>query len=221
MSLNLARRPFINRRPVQRISVLAWILGLVLASLNAFLYWDYLSGQGATESGLQEVVAQLEDETEMLRLAREQLAGLEANELNNKIEFVNLRIEQRTFSWSRLFDVFAATLPADVRLSSLTPKFERDAGGATSRSKKLSSGEVQIEIRAQAKSGTALLEFLDRLFAHPAFRDPDLHREQTRSDQDVIEFSISTIYLTNAAEPTTPGAGDGEPAAASPSKEAE
>lgn len=200
MSLNLAGRPFVNRRPVQRISALAWALGLVLAGVNGYLYWDYLSGQGAAETGLEEVVGELEKESELLARAREQIAGLEAEELNRKIEFVNLRIQQRTFSWSRLFDVFAATLPDDVRLSSLTPKFE-NAARRRGSSRPGSGGEgVEIDIQGQAKSSEALLEFLDRLFAHPAFEDPDLHQEQARQDQQVIEYSISTQYLPNAVD---------------------
>lgn len=200
MSLNLAGRPFVNRRPVQRISALAWSLGLVLAGVNGYLYWDYLSGQGAAETGLEEVVGELEKESELLARAREQIAGLEAEELNRKIEFVNLRIQQRTFSWSRLFDVFAATLPDDVRLSSLTPKFE-NAAKRRGSSRPGAGGEgVEIDIQGQAKTSEALLEFLDRLFAHPAFEDPDLHQEQARQDQQVIEYSISTQYLPNAID---------------------
>ena len=194
MSLNLAQRPFVNRRPVRRVGYLLWIAGLLLAVLNGFLYWDYLSGQGVTETGLQEVIGQLDEESRLLESARARLAGLETEELNRKVEFVNLRIQQRTFSWSRLFDVFATTLPDDVRLSTLTPKFEDARGRSRSRTSDLRSDAVQLEIRGQAKSSEALLEFLDRLFAHAAFDDPDLHREQARRDQEIIEFSISTNY---------------------------
>ncbi len=177
-----------------------WIAGLSLAVLNGFLYWDYLSGQGVTETGLQEVMEQLDEESRLLESARARLAGLETEELNRKVEFVNLRIQQRTFSWSRLFDVFAATLPNDVRLSTLTPRFEDARGRSSSRSRsrstttELPSDAVRLEIRGQAKSSEALLEFIDRLFAHAAFDDPDLHQEQARRDQEIIEFSISTSY---------------------------
>lgn len=203
MSLNLAQRPFVNRRPVRRVGYLLWIAGLLLAVLNGFLYWDYLSGQGVTETGLQEVIGQLDEESRLLESARARLAGLETEELNRKVEFVNLRIQQRTFSWSRLFDVFATTLPDDVRLSTLTPKFEDARGRSRSRTTDLRSNAVQLEIRGQAKSSEALLEFLDRLFAHAAFDDPDLHQEQARRDQEIIEFSISTSYRPDIVDSAT------------------
>jgi Tfp pilus assembly protein PilN len=205
MSLNLARKPFVNRRPVRRAGYLLSILGLLLAVVNGYLYWSYLSGQGAAETGLQDVIVQLEEESRLLDRAREELAGLETEELNRKIVLVNLRIQQRTFSWSQLFDVFAETLPNDVRLESLTPRFG-DAGRRGRRgADALQSDEVRLEIQGQAKSSEALLEFLDRLFAHPAFGDPDLHRENVRSGEQVIEFSISTSYRADAVGAVQPG----------------
>lgn len=209
MGLNLARRPFVNQRAVRRAGYLLWVLGMFLAVANGFLYWNHLSGQGVTETGLQGVIGQLEEESRLLVRAQEALAGFETAELNRKVEFVNLRIQQRTFSWSQLFDVLAATLPGDVRLSTLTPKFG-DAGrrGAADRQ----PDEVQFEIRGEAKSSEALLGFLDRLFAHVAFDDPDLHREQTMSDQGVIEFSISTNYRVDAVASVATGGDEGEEA---------
>lgn len=213
MTLNLAQRPFVNRRPVRATAYLLWILGLALAIANGFLYWNHLSGQGAAETGLQDVVSQLQQESRLLAEAQEQLADFEAEELNSKIEFVNLRIQQRTFSWSLLFDVLAATLPDDVRLSSLTPRFGDEGRRGRRRARDLKSDEVILEIRGEAKSSEALLEFLDRLFAHAAFDDPDLHQEQVRPDEEMIDFSISTRYLASAVGSTTAVGGRGAEAA--------
>lgn len=206
MSLNLASRPFVNRRPVQRISLFIWAAGLLLAVVNGFLFWDYLSGQGETESGLQDVVAQLEEESALLQSAQDRLVGLETDELNSKIEFVNLRIQQRTFSWSRLFDVLATTLPDEVRLTSLAPRFEEASQRRRRRGAASSPDEVLLEVRGEAKSSEALLSFLDRLFAHPAFGNPDLHQEAARLDRNVIVFSVSTSFRPDAAEALPAGA---------------
>ena len=201
MSLNLAASPFVNQRPVRRTGYILWLVGLLLALANVYLYWSYLSGQGATQTGLQEVSAQLEQESAQLRAAQEELAGFEPRELNRKIEFVNLRIVQRTFSWSRLFDVVAETLPGDVRLASLSPKFgegdRRERRGR--RGANLQFGEVLLEIRGEAKTSEALLEFVDRLFAHDAFKNADLRQEQYQEGTGRIFFSVSTMYLADAA----------------------
>ena len=41
--LNLARRPFLNSRPVVRVSLILWMLGLLLLLVNVSLFWSYLS----------------------------------------------------------------------------------------------------------------------------------------------------------------------------------
>src|SRR6185295_8868399 len=40
--LNLARRPFLNSRPVVRIALLLWVLGFLLLLGNVSLFWGYL-----------------------------------------------------------------------------------------------------------------------------------------------------------------------------------
>ena len=69
MSLNLASNPFVNRRPVKRAGIILLVLGAVLLALNAYLYWNHLSGQGVAESGLQELADEFDRETELLRAA--------------------------------------------------------------------------------------------------------------------------------------------------------
>ena len=73
MSLNLAQRPFLNRQPVRRAGLTLGVIALGLAALNVYLYWNYLSGQGEAESGLQELVGQVEQETALFEAARADL----------------------------------------------------------------------------------------------------------------------------------------------------
>lgn len=209
MSLNLARHPFQNLQPVRRAGLLIGLLAVVLAGVNVYLYWQHFSGQGAAESGLRELREQISEETALLEAARTELAGFDSSELNRKIEFVNLRILQRTFSWSRLFDLVAETLPADVRLTSLAPSFEEVGAGRTRVTR---TDQASLEIRGEAKSSQALLEFVDRLFGHPAFAQPDLHQEAARPERGAIAFSISVLYLPDAASSeleTPPGEAEG------------
>ncbi|MFQ5526021.1 MAG: PilN domain-containing protein [Thermoanaerobaculia bacterium] len=205
MTLNLASKPFVNLRPIRRAGIILAVLGVLLLGVNVYLYWNHLSGKGLTESGLQEIDDELDQESVRFQAAQAKLAGFEPDELNRKIEFVNLRILQRTFSWSRLFDQVAETLPRDVRLTSLTPRFgESNRGRQRGRSRDGAADQVSLEIRGEAKTSEALLEFVDRLFAHEAFADPDLHQEATRPERNLITFSISTPYNPKEAGASTP-----------------
>ena len=61
-SLNLSRRPFINTRPVARVSLLLWVLGLLLLLGNISLYWSYLSGSGETRADLDRLEAKIQQQ---------------------------------------------------------------------------------------------------------------------------------------------------------------
>ncbi len=190
MSLNLARKPFVNARPVVRTSRMLWIVGLALLVLNGFLYWWFFTGQGETETGLSEVAVELELEDERLRAANDELRAQNFGRLNAEVEFVNERIRERTFSWSQLFDRLAAILPREARLTDLTPQFE-------SRERSTSGAEpagVVLDLAGEARTDEALLALIDGMFAHPAFLEPNLKRE-SRNDAGVIAYSISVVYL--------------------------
>lgn len=212
MSVNLSGRPFLNRKPVRRVALLMWLVGTLLLAVNGFLYWRYFSGQGETQTNLVGVAAELELEDERLEAATDELVGFEVAAFNDQVEFVNSRIRERTFSWSGLFDRVAEILPPDVRLTSLTPKFERDQISRRSRRRRRPEGVV-LDVTGHAQSGEALLELVDQLFGHAAFVSPDLQREAT-AENGLIGFSVSVIYVPGAESKVS---GAAEPAAAADS----
>ncbi len=196
--INLSRRPFVNERPVRRISLLLWIAGGALALANAIVYTQYFSGDSFTRDQQIELRRAIELEEERIADLRKALDRLELARQNEKAQFFNQLIKQRTFSWSRLFDDLAATLPEDVRLAGLAPRF---AAGETSRRRRRvgpAADEVLLQIQGAAKSGEALLELVDALFAAPAFRRPDLSQEAVEEGQ-LSNFDLTVIYMPEAA----------------------
>ncbi len=127
--LNLSRRPFLNTRPVVRVSLLLWLLGLVLLLGNVSLFWSYLS---ESEDKRAEVARGEEAVQRRQAEARElenRLDGIDLEDLNAEIRFLNQKIADRTFSWNRLFDHLSRVMPNDVRLSRLSAG-DRRAGPA-------------------------------------------------------------------------------------------
>jgi Tfp pilus assembly protein PilN len=189
--LNLARRPFVNVRPVRRAAVLLLVVGAALTVANALVYWKHFTGEGRTRSRSQELARELAAEQENIARLRSELAAFNINDLNERAGFVNAEIARRRFGWSRLFDRIAEVQPDDVRLLSLYPRFpdERKRRGAD----RDTDDQVTLEIRGVAKDGDAILALIDALFAHPAFSDPDLSREARRED-GTIEFALDVAY---------------------------
>lgn len=219
---NLARVPFENLRPVRRIALLVAIVALALTAWNAGTWWR-------TGAGTAEKLAELERLTNEAGAARERIATLEGDlasadleARNREAEFLNSRIAERVFSFNRLLDRLVEAMPRGVRIHSLTPQraaAERSGSVRTSAVRRRArsagdSNDVTLKIDAEAEDDEALLELVDRLFAHPAFRDPDLGGE-SRKSTGVLEFDLTVVYRPQAEpapvaalEPAPPPAPD-------------
>lgn len=206
--LNLSRRPFLNTRPVTRVALLLWGLGALLLLGNVTLFWSYLSGSTEKREELVRMEEQVERERESVGRLEARLAGLDLAQQNEQVEFLNRKIAERTFSWSLLFDRLTETMPDNVRLIQLQPAAiggeerprSRSRTGATLEAP-LASERVPLVIAAEARSDEDLTRFVDNLFGHPAFSNPNLLKEDRGDEGSRIQFNIHVIYLPRNATP--------------------
>ncbi len=208
--LNLSRRPFLNTRPVTRVALLLWTLGGLLLLGNVTLFWNYLSGSTEKREELVRMEEQVEREKEAIGRLEARLAGLGLVQQNEQVEFLNRKIAERTFSWSLLFDRLTETMPNDVRVIQLQPAAiggkDGPRTGARTRTEAeqaapLASDRVPLVIAAEAKSDEDMNQFVDNLFDHPAFSNPDFTRETRSEEGDRIEFSVHVTYLPRNPTP--------------------
>ena len=209
---NLASTPFVNARPVERLSALLWVLAL---AVGALAYWSTSSSRqeaASRRAGIEKLSA----ETAALRERATRLrAELEAGDLagrNERTLFLNQRIAERAFSWNDLIDALGEVLPRGVRLRDLTPQgFGVTSGGRRASAESPATSAVTLRISGEAEDGEALLEFVDRLYRHAAFDEPNLERESTRKNLQ-LEFSLGVDYVpgwrsaTEAVAVAAPGA---------------
>ncbi len=202
--LNLARRPFLNSRPVVRVSLLLWVLGLLLLLGNVSLFWNYLS----SSADKRQQIARGEEEIAKQRQAADQLQRrldtIDLEQLNQQIDFLNQRIEERTFSWSLLIDRLVEVLPDDVRLNRLSPETGEKAGLRGRRSPGAPRGgagrsdhprrQIPLTLTGETRSDEALMQFVENLFAHPAFADPNLMRDE-RQENGLVSFQLTVQYI--------------------------
>lgn len=214
-ALNLARRPFVNARPVARVAVLLWVLGGLLLAANVWLFGSYFAGSGEQRGRLARLDAEIERNRERAGQLETEVAGLDLARQNERVLFLNEKIAERTFSWSLLFDRIAAVLPRDVRLTRLTPataaEKNRGSGRRGSWRQKAGSNEVTLTIGGEAKTDDAMYQFVDNMFGHPAFHDPNLSRESKNEETGLISFDVQVGYLPTADVPVAEGAAGTEP----------
>jgi len=212
MLINLSKRPFVNSRPVKRVAAVCWALGLLLAGLNVYLYTQHLAGQGEQRQMMADVERQLAEESAALAKLESEVADLGLERQNEQIRFLNTLIEERTFSWSELFDRLAEVLPAKAQLNRINPRIESDRRQATRNHEGNVPNEEYafLSLAGTAEDSATVLELLDALFAHPRFLNPDLANQKRRDDDGREDFNLSVLYLPMAREEALESALPGE-----------
>ncbi len=204
--LNLARRPFVNQRPVRRIGLLMAAAAAVLLVVNLFLYIGYTTDRRHNARELRQIEAAIDAEQQGARRAAQRLEQADLSRQNDLVAFLNQRIAARAFGWSVLFDRLSDLLPADVRLVSLSPSFTaaKEAQGARAPVER----RVNLGLQGTSRKPEAVLALVDALFADPAFRDPDLHQEATQGGE--VHFTLDVAYLPEVAESAVRATASGE-----------
>ena len=154
---NLSTRPFYNERAIHGIALFVAVLVISVAAWQAVRivqlshYKTELNTaieKHRSETALRERdAAKIRSGIDQKELARVAKQAKEANEL----------IEQRTFSWTELFNLLEATLPDDVMLTAVRPDFKE--------------GVTQINLELQSKSNEDIEAFWERLEKTGAFHD--------------------------------------------------
>lgn len=202
--LNLSRRPFLNSRPVVRISLILLVAGLALMLWNFVQFQKYLTESADKRAqitqGEREVARQRQVNGDLER----RLAALDLEQMNARVEFLNLMIAERTFSWSLLLDRLADVLPNDVRVVRLSPKksdSERQAAQSRRR-REAAAGprKIPLGINVETRSDEAFFQLVDNLFAHPAFANPNFTREEGIGEAgELVKFDLSVQYIPGGA----------------------
>ena len=208
---NLAREPFLNQRPLVRATAALAFVALALTAWNVTSYLRAGSGAAHLEAEIEKAARETDAARARLTTIERDLAAHDLAAENRRAAFLNERIEERTFSWNRLFTRLAEAEPRGVRVRSLSPSFGKDAPVLTASGRR---APVALAIQGEAEDGEALLEFIDRLFEHPAFDTPKLSKEAHQAGGGLTSFSLSVTYLPEAE----PQAARKEPDAAQPTE---
>ncbi len=195
---NLAKAPFVNLRPLQRTVAVLALAAVVLTGWNAVSYLRSGSGAAALERELARLTLETTEARARLATIERDLSAHDLAAENRRAEFLNARIEERTFAWNQLFTRLAEAEPRGVRIRSLSPRFGKSRSGAEGSAAADGIGtSVALSIQGEAEDGEALLDFVDRLFEHPSFDMPKLTSEG-KQGSGVTAFNLSVNYLPKA-----------------------
>ena len=180
---NLSTRPFYNERAVH--AVIAVVAFLVLAVTA----WQIVRVVRLSRYKTELNTAIKRDRTEAnyrTADAQQTRRGLDQKELAlvaARAKEANELIEQRTFSWTALFNQLSSTLPDDVMLTGIQPAFK--------------DGETHVSLDVQGRSSDEISAFWDRLEKTGSFRNIEW------SDVDISEDGLHKIQMTAIYTPPT------------------
>jgi len=190
LRINLSTRPFYNERGVH--AVLALAAAIVLA-VSAYNLWQVyvLSGRHAE---LERRISLSETKTRELK---DQAATIRRSINPRELEATvaaareaNVVIERRVFSWTEVLNQFETTLPANVRISSVRPRVERD-------------GRLMLDVVVLARTVEAVDAFIENLEKGGAFSGV-LSREEFVNEDGLIQASLEGRYRPPPAPASAP-----------------
>jgi Tfp pilus assembly protein PilN len=204
---NLSTRPFYNERAVHAVALVLAVLVLAVTA------WEIRRVVKLSQYKTELNAAIARDKNEAARRARDAAqirSGIDQKQLAliaGAAREANQLIEQRTFSWTQLFNLLEATLPEDVMLTSVRPDFKE--------------GVTQVNLDVQGRRSDDIDAFWDRLEKTGAFRniqwsavtvtDDGLNRIQMRAAYSPRETptrpvsAVSPRVAPIAPPPAAPG----------------
>ena len=177
---NLSTRPFYNDRAVRTGLVALALIALGLTSFNAI---EILRLERAGREARQTVArnsAQARDIREKARVIRQSINQTALQAVQASARDANALIDRRAFSWTALLNFFQATLPADVRIASVTPQVDDE-------------GRMLVSISVFARRAEDLSEFADALETTGAFSDV-LPRQLAVEEDGTLRSQVQGYY---------------------------
>jgi Tfp pilus assembly protein PilN len=195
---NLSTRPFYNERAVHALAALVAVIVAGVAAWQVF----HVVRLSRYKTELNASIQKHTSETGMrARDAARIRGGIDQKELaivSAQAKEANELIEERTFSWTQLFNHLEATLPDDVMLVAVRPDFKE--------------GVTEINMDVQGRRSDDINAFWDRLEKTGAFHNV------IWSNVSITEDGLNRMQMRATYTPAQPSA---QPAAIKPAAPAQ
>jgi hypothetical protein len=185
---NLSTRPFYNERAVHALLL---VLAAIVVIVTAIQVGRILTLSRYKTELTASIRRDREETDRRMREAADVRRGLNQQELSAVVSAAreaNGLIEQRTFSWTQLFNQLEATLPENVMLNSVRPQFK--------------DGATHVNMDILGRRTEDIDSFFERLEATGAFRDVQWSAE-TVTEDGLHQMTMTAVY-TPAREGVRP-----------------
>lgn len=185
--INLASRPADAIRPLRMTAISLGLLALVLAAVAV-----RAELQSRDEFRvLVDRTSQLQGEVRELEAAQQEMEDWletpQVAQIRNRSALLNSLIEQKSLSWTRLFQDLETTLPSGVRILSIAPKLPD-----------MNQAQLPLlNLAVVAESVRPLVDFVKKLEDSSQFANPvvlDQRFPVAKETGGEIELSLTAVY---------------------------
>jgi hypothetical protein len=177
---NLSTRPFYNERLVHLGILVAAILVAALTLFNILRVVSLSSRNTALSTKAAADEAQGQRYEQEATNIRRSLDDAELKAVAGAAREANVLIDQRTFSWTELFNRIESTLPPDVMVTAIRPDIRE--------------GVVNLAIQVEGKRVEDIDAFIEALEATGAFKEL-LSRQEEATDEGTYRAVLQGQYV--------------------------
>lgn len=163
-SLNFARRPFRDERPVFLVVGTALLAAAILFLANVRLYADFHRQMDGTNQQIEFLERRRAKAMHDAAEARTALNRYKVSTLAQESRGLLKLVGERRFSWTALLSRLESVLPEDVRVSRLSPRPDE-------------SGEVYLGLSLVGRNPESVVNTIRRLSSNAAFAGVELRSE--------------------------------------------
>jgi hypothetical protein len=184
VSLNFAKRPFRNDRPIVATIGVAVLLGLVLLALNVRDYYAFKKASAGSVAEIAKLNAEADGAEDRAARERSGLANVRLKDLQIESLRLNTLLKERDFSWSLLLTRLEHAIPDEVYVTRLGPTV-------------LPNGDANLTIDFVGRGPDSIVKTLGRLAKDPYFREPVPASESDpeKGAPEGFTFHLSVRYL--------------------------
>ena len=178
---NLSTRPFYNDQAVHVVLAIGAVLVLAFTIFNVMQLVTLTRRQAALSSQTAAAEAKARELRAHAERTRQGIDAKQLDAISVAAREANDIIGQRLFSWTELLNRLEATLPADVRITSVRPRVERD-------------NRITVQMTVHGQSIDDVEEFMANLDGTPAFSDV-IPLEDSPVETGGVQVSLEGKYV--------------------------
>jgi hypothetical protein len=182
LRLNLSTSPRENKRPFLAAAGLLGTLGLLALLLLSHAAYTSWRSNRAMHLSIARLEQQIQDGETKQHVLDSYFKSQQAQQVLDRAGFLNSLIGERSFPWTKVFMDLGETLPAGVRVISISPR--------------LDGGRALVKIEVGALTDEAKVKFLESLEHSKDFADIQVQAEHREQNTNEVLLDLTAWYVT-------------------------